>query len=142
MSELIEAAEQIRKRFGIPIIFLTAYADKKTLEGAKKTDPLGYITKPFKDRDLEVAIELALYRKKMEQEIKRYEEHLEEMVEERSADIIKLKEFNEQIVNKVQEGLLIENEGGEITFANPRVLQMLGCSEKPGPVIHTGGNGG
>lgn len=125
----IEAAEQIRKQFDIPIIYLTAYADKTTLARAKKTDPLGYITKPFKDRDLEVAIELALYRKKMEEEIKHYEEHLEELVEERSADIIKLKEFNEQIVKKVQEGLFIESVDGIITFANPRMLEMLECSE-------------
>src|SRR6266700_3973971 len=48
----IEAAEEIRKRFDIPVIYLTAYSDSRTLERAKKTGPFGYLLKPLKDRDL------------------------------------------------------------------------------------------
>lgn len=58
----IEAAAKIRELCDIPIIYLTAYADEKTLERAKLTDPLGYILKPFKDRELRVTVELALSR--------------------------------------------------------------------------------
>lgn len=64
----IETAEQIGEQFQIPIIFLTAYADKKTLERAKKTGPFGYITKPFEEVDLRVAVEIGLYKAKMEAE--------------------------------------------------------------------------
>ena len=46
----IGAASAIRSRFDIPIVYLTAYADKKTLERAKITEPFGYIIKPFEDR--------------------------------------------------------------------------------------------
>lgn len=58
----IQAAEVITSQFNIPIIFLTAYSDKATLDRAKLTDPFGYITKPFEDRDLSTSIELALYK--------------------------------------------------------------------------------
>ncbi|HOX33343.1 MAG TPA: response regulator, partial [Spirochaetales bacterium] len=48
----IEAAGQIRDRYGVPVIFLTAYTDEKTLERAKEVEPFGYILKPFKEREL------------------------------------------------------------------------------------------
>ncbi|MBD2103039.1 ATP-binding protein [Leptolyngbya sp. FACHB-261] len=59
----IEAAEQIRANFDIPVIYLTAYADENTLQRAKLTEPFGYIVKPFDERDLHAAIEVALRRR-------------------------------------------------------------------------------
>ncbi|TET42093.1 MAG: PAS domain S-box protein [Dehalococcoidia bacterium] len=70
----IQAAEQIRTRFNIPVVYLTAYADEKRLERAKLTQPFGYILKPFDDRELHTNIEMALYRHKMERELKQSEE--------------------------------------------------------------------
>jgi CheY-like chemotaxis protein len=67
----IQAAEQIRSRFRVPVVFLTAFADDKTLERAKITEPFGYITKPFQDTDLRVAVEIAIYKAKMEAERER-----------------------------------------------------------------------
>ncbi len=64
----IEAAHQIRSRFHIPVIYLTAYADDKVLARAKITEPFGYIVKPFLSEDLKIAIELALYKHKAEKE--------------------------------------------------------------------------
>lgn len=56
----IEAAQIIKSRFGIPIIYLTACTDFETLERAKLTDPEGYISKPFKEEDLCKNIETIL----------------------------------------------------------------------------------
>ncbi len=66
----IEAANQIRSRFNIPIVYLTAYADDKVLERAKITEPSGYIVKPFISEDLKITIEIALYKHKAERERK------------------------------------------------------------------------
>ena len=62
----IEAAEQIVARLDIPVTYLTAYADPDTLGRAKLTLPYGYILKPFEEKDLQTAIELALYKHRME----------------------------------------------------------------------------
>lgn len=61
----INAAGEIRKRFNIPVIYLTAYSDGDTIERAKLTEPYGYILKPFEEDDLRTAIEIALYRHQM-----------------------------------------------------------------------------
>ena len=56
----IETAKMIKKRIHIPVIYLTSHSDDETLARAKETYPEGFITKPFNDNDLKVAIELAL----------------------------------------------------------------------------------
>jgi len=48
----VESASIIRYRFDIPVVYLTSYSDKKTLERAKVTEPFGYILKPFEDREV------------------------------------------------------------------------------------------
>jgi signal transduction histidine kinase len=69
----IETAEEIKKDMDVPIIFLTAYADNNTLQSAKLTEPYGYILKPFEDKSLQSAIEIALYKHKMEKKLKESE---------------------------------------------------------------------
>jgi len=64
----IDAAEEIRKRFGLPVIFLTAHADESTLKRAKITEPFAYILKPFEEWELQTALEMALHKHKVEQE--------------------------------------------------------------------------
>jgi PAS domain S-box-containing protein len=66
----IRAAELIRARYDIPVIFLTAFADPGTLQRAKISEPFGYILKPFEERELLTAIEMALYKHGMEKKIK------------------------------------------------------------------------
>lgn len=58
----IDAAEEIRARLDIPVIYLTAYADESTLAKAKVTEPYGYIIKPFKEIDIHTSIEMAIYK--------------------------------------------------------------------------------
>lgn len=55
----ISTAEIIKKSFDIPIIFLASCMDKETISRTKVTDPKGYLVKPFENKDLMVAIELA-----------------------------------------------------------------------------------
>jgi PAS domain S-box-containing protein/diguanylate cyclase (GGDEF)-like protein len=70
----IQAADIIRSRYNIPIIYLTAYADSATLDRAKITEPFGYILKPFEERELHGHIEIALYKARMEKRLKDSEE--------------------------------------------------------------------
>ena len=66
----IEAAEQIHDRFDIPVVYVTAYLDEERLEKTKVTEPYGYITKPFEDKDLRPVIEMALQRHKREKALR------------------------------------------------------------------------
>ncbi|MEW5847390.1 MAG: ATP-binding protein [Myxococcota bacterium] len=56
----IRAAAEIRRRQDVPVVFLTAYADESTLQRAQTTGAFGYVLKPFEDRELHVAIVMAM----------------------------------------------------------------------------------
>ncbi|MCX5855027.1 MAG: response regulator [Deltaproteobacteria bacterium] len=73
----IQAAALIQSLFDIPVIYLTAYSDDKTLDRAKFTGPFGYITKPFDTRDLQIAIEMALYKHIIDRSLKESNARLE-----------------------------------------------------------------
>jgi len=66
----IETADQIRRRFHVPVMFVTAHADRDTLERARITEPFGYIVKPFHGVDFRAQIEIALWKHKMEQKLR------------------------------------------------------------------------
>ena len=77
----IQAAEQLRSRFNIPVVYLTAFADEIKLERAKKTEPFGYLIKPFKEEDLKSAIEIALFKNDMEMKLRHSEERYRTLIE-------------------------------------------------------------
>ncbi len=58
----IEAAEQIHSKLSVPVVYVTAHADETTLQRAKRTEPMGYLLKPFNERELHAAIEIAIYK--------------------------------------------------------------------------------
>lgn len=66
----VAAAKAIGDRLDIPIVYLTAYADDQTLERAKITEPFGYLLKPFDERGLHAAIQMALHRHRMQMSLR------------------------------------------------------------------------
>lgn len=86
----IEAAEQIRRRFDIPVLYLTAYTDEQTVKRAKITEPFGYITKPFDKRELYTNIEMALYKHKSEEALRESEEKFKSIFEHANDGVIYL----------------------------------------------------
>ena len=69
----VDAAQQIRDRCQVPVVFLTAYADDETLERARVTEPFGYLLKPFEDSQLRTVIEMALYKHTAERKLRESE---------------------------------------------------------------------
>jgi PAS domain S-box-containing protein len=69
----IEAAARIRDRYHLPVIFLTAHADRPTLERAKLTGAFGYLVKPLAPASLNTAIEIAIYKHQMERKLEERE---------------------------------------------------------------------
>ncbi len=104
----IEAAEMVRRKLEIPVIYLTAYADDTTLERAKITEPYGYLLKPFDERDLSIAIEMALYRHRMEKRVRESERWL-------SATL-----------KNIGEGVAAVDADGRVVFLNPHGEVLTG----------------
>jgi len=73
----IEAAQEMRRRLGVPVVFLTAYSEGATIQRAKLAEPLGFILKPFEDREMEIVIEMALYKSKVEAALRQKTEELQ-----------------------------------------------------------------
>jgi DNA-binding LytR/AlgR family response regulator len=93
----IDTAEIINKDNDIPIVYLTAYSDDKTLEKAKKTMSYGYIVKPIEEEKLKINIEMALNKHQLEKSSK-----LESAL--KSRDFLKSKKIS---IKKGEEILLI-----------------------------------
>jgi PAS domain S-box-containing protein len=116
----IKAADIIRSRWDIPIVFLTAYADQKWLDLAKMVHPFGYILKPFKKNDLKIATEIALYISKADKERRNAEEEL-----------LKSKMQYEELYQHGSECYaIIDGETGRFTQPNQAMLKVLGYSIK------------
>jgi PAS domain S-box-containing protein len=108
----IETAAEIKERFSIPIVYLTAYEDDKTLKRAKLTEPLGYILKPFEERYLRSSIEMALYKHKMELKLKENERWLS------------------TILKSVGDAIIVTDELGFVKFMNPIAEVLTGWNFK------------
>jgi PAS domain S-box-containing protein len=104
----IQAAEHIREHFDVPIIYLTAYSDDKTLERAKRTEPSGYILKPFEETDLRTTIKMALYKHEMERRLKEREQ------------------WYLTVLRSIVDAVITTDEKGIITFMNPIAEAITG----------------
>lgn len=117
----IEAAEQIRADFGTPVIYLTAYADENTLQRAKVTEPFGYIVKPFDERDLHAAIEIALRRHLAEVAIRVALEKEKELSELKSRFwSMVVHEFRNPLTAILASAQLLEHQGHQLPEARRR----------------------
>jgi PAS domain S-box-containing protein len=108
----VEAAEQIYTQFNIPVVYLTAYADSNTVQQAKKTEPFGYIIKPFEERELQTTIEIALYKYKMQMELKERERWLS------------------TILKSIGDGVIATNQKNVITYMNPLAEKLTGWKQE------------
>jgi len=83
----IAAAQKIKEELDIPVIFLTGYADEELINRAKSLEPLGYVLKPFRGEQIRAAVEIALYKKDMEEVLRKAHDQLEKRVEKRTAEL-------------------------------------------------------
>ena len=105
----ISVASEIRDRFRLPVIYLTAHADRFTVERAKVTGPFSYLVKPIGSLALWAAIEVALHKHRSEQESL-----------EREA-------WFTTVFDSVADGMVVTDSRGRIQFVNPSAERMIGC---------------
>lgn len=108
----IDAATEIRDRFCIPVVFLTAYPDEETLARARESEPFGILIKPYREEDLRLAVEIALAKHQTEQALRRANDGLEQKVRERTEELSRtVKELKWEIAErKRMEAALRESE--------------------------------
>ncbi len=104
----VQAAEAIRTVHDVPIIFLTAYADDETLERAKVTEAFGYLLKPFQERELLITIEMALYKHRVERDLRQNRLRLD------------------ATLKSIADGVIAIDSDGKVTFANNEARRILG----------------
>lgn len=104
----ISVAESIHQELGCAVIFLTAYADNKTLQRVKKTEPFGYILKPFREKELHAMVDIALYKHDIEKQARQQQLLLD------------------QTLQHTADGLVTLNRAGEVCFLNPAAERLTG----------------
>lgn len=113
----IQIAEKIRDHYEIPVIFLTSFVDKETLDRAKVTEPYGYLVKPFNEPDLRSTVEMALYKFSKDQETRNE------------------KERYENALTNLDDSIITLDTDFKITFMNPKAEEMTGLR-----INHSEGN--
>jgi CheY-like chemotaxis protein len=106
----VETAMQIRSKHRIPVVFLTALSDKDTIQRAKITEPFGYVTKPFEDREIFTVIEMALYKHGIEMKLRQSEEKYL------------------STVRAISDAVVTVDQNFTISYSNPSALQLLGTT--------------
>jgi len=129
----INAADQIRKQLGIPVIFLTAYSDNEIFQSAKITEPFGYITKPFDDKQLVLSIEIALYKSELEKEKEKLVKALQKEITERKKVAEILQESEEKFRNAFENantGMCLIDLDYNLKKVNNKMCDIFGYSNE------------
>lgn len=108
----IEAAEKIREKFDIPVVYLTAYSTDDLLKQARVTEPYGCLVKPVQDREIHATIEMALYRHELETKLKANERWLD------------------TTLRSIGDAVIATDENGLVTFMNPTAEELTGWELK------------
>ena len=89
----VDAAINIHVQYDVPVIFCTAYSNRETLERAQVAGPYGYVLKPFNNRELEINIEIALYKHAVEKDLADTRRHLDATLANVSDGVISFRRF-------------------------------------------------
>ena len=108
----VDAADHIRHRFHVPVVYLTANSDENTLQRAKLSEPFGYLSKPFAERELETTIEMALHRHRMEKKLERSEA------------------LKNAILESALDGIITMDHEGRIMEFNPAAERIFGHARR------------
>lgn len=108
-----EAALRLKREYGIPAIFLTAYSDKSHLDRAKRCEPLSYLLKPYSKEELRAALEIGLYKARMDKRLKESQAELQ---------------LFKALAEASQEAIAISLPGGRLAYVNPAHERLFGRS--------------
>ena len=76
-----QAAVELRDKLRLPVIFISAHSDEKTLEKAKSAEPYGFLHKPINPKDIKHCIEIALSKARSDISLRLREEFFRNLAE-------------------------------------------------------------
>lgn len=119
-SDGIELAKTIRQHYMIPFIYLTSYSDDDIIAEAIKTEPYGYIVKPFDPSSLHATIQMAIF--KFEMENKRYEEINASKIDEQNIEkLLYAKRESDRPIVLFGDNYYIDISKDEIFYNNEKI---------------------
>ena len=114
------------------MILLTGYADKtNAIRAINEVGIYKYIEKPWGDNDkIIIDIKNAYERVHMLEEIEKHTLHLEELVKEKTADIIEMNDRLSAVINNCADGIVIFDINGKVLENNPACESFWGLSDE------------
>lgn len=106
----IQTAELIMANYDIPIVYMSSLDDQTTIDRAKETLPFGYVTKPFEEKDIKIALEMSLLQYEMEKKLRQSEARYR------------------SVVTSLNEGIILLNSEFLIETCNPAAEKIIGES--------------
>jgi len=106
----VQTARLLRSAYQVPVVFLTSYSDETTISRAAKEMPYGYLTKPFKSRELKATLQVALHKALADAQDRAEHEELA------------------ATVGSVGAGLITTGPDGAVRFMNRAAESLVGCS--------------
>ena len=129
-GEGVAAAGPLRRRFGVPSIFLSEAALSADLARiARLAEPAGYVSKPVVPWHLQVTIDIALAQHRRETELAEHARRLENEIGQRDqlkAAFGNQTELLNTVVNSISEGLIVVDRNGRYLLSNPAMERMIG----------------
>ncbi|GAO35644.1 hypothetical protein SCT_1035 [Sulfuricella sp. T08] len=119
----IDAAQKIRDCCDIPVLYLTAYADEAFFQRAQVTEPYAYLLKPSTPREIQLAIEIALYRHRMESMA---HATLEQAVAERTLQLEQARQRITGILESTTDAFVALDTDWRYTYVNQRAGALFG----------------
>lgn len=127
----IELAKTIRQHYSIPFIYLTSYSDDDIIAEAIKTEPYGYIVKPFDPSSLHATIQMAIF--KFEMENKRYEEINASKIDEQNIEkLLYAKRESDRPIVLFGDNYYIDISKNEIFYNNEKIK----LTKKENAILH------
>ncbi len=105
-----ETARLLRERWDVPVVYLTAHADRDTLQRARQSQPLGYIVKPFHEAELHASVEMALFKHWHDRRSRSREQHVTD------------------VLGALSLGIASVDQGGTIRMMNRAAEDLTGWS--------------
>ena len=127
----VAAANEIRQRFHIPSVFLSAYSEEATIQRAKLAEPFGYILKPFEGRELRATIEMALYKHQSEEALRKSEARLKFALETTQTGAWELDLLDHQMQRTQTHGRIFGYETLLPSWSYERFLEHVLPEDRP-----------